>query len=418
MNKWNIYLKGGLIVILCGFASILIFNSFLFYNTEYSGSGNIFGVLERKARQKTNRKNQEPFKNKNNKSSNRDLSGVDLSAVDLSDKAGILLNSDFDAFTKWPKNLPKSFIPSKILEMGKNPGFGIRALHKKNINGKGVSIAVIDQRILTGHSEYKERLKLYEEIHYLRLHDLLERGGHGEAMISIAAGNVSGVAPKSDIYYIATDPGTMSVFASSWYAYDFKWLAKAVNRILSVNKILPPSEKIKIMVFSFAWPEGSVKGYDELLKALSEAAKEGIFIASPLSSKLYGYRIAALDRASLREPNFFESYAPSIWFDFSSENGSGNADMKTVYVPSNSRTVASAKGEDNYHFSKRGKYSFAVSYMAGVYALACQADNDMTPKKFLKAVFETAEILSVQEAEKKYKIKIINPGKIIKKFKK
>ena len=50
--------------------------------------------------------------------------------------------------------------------------------------------------------------------------------------------------------------------------------------------------------------------------------------------------------------------------------------------------------------------------------MACQVDNDMTPKKFLKAVFETAEILPVQEAEKKYKIKIINPGKIIKKFKK
>ena len=199
MKKFKVYLKAGLIVSICGFAAIFIFNSFLFYNTEYSGSGNVFGVLERKASQKSKHKNKEPFKNKNNKSINRDLSGSDLSALDLGDKAVILLNSDFDAFTKWPNELPKSFVPSKIFEMGKNPGLAIKELHKKNINGKGVSIAIIDQRIFTDHPGYKERLKLYEEIHYSKLHNLLERGGHGEAMVSIAAGNVSGVAPGSDI---------------------------------------------------------------------------------------------------------------------------------------------------------------------------------------------------------------------------
>ncbi|MCG2725958.1 MAG: S8 family peptidase [Elusimicrobia bacterium] len=417
MNKWKVYFKGGLIIILCGFASILIFNSPLFYNTEYSGSGNIFGVLERKATQKKH-KNQEPFKNRNNKSSNRDLAGIDLSAIDLSDNAAILLNSDFDTFTKWPKILPKSFVPSKIFEMGKNPGFGIRALHKKDINGKGVSIAIIDQRIFTGHSDYKERLKLYEEIHYSRLHNLLDRGGHGEAMVSIAAGNVSGVAPGSGIYYIATDPGTMNVFASSWYAYDFKWLAKSINRILDINKILPPDKKIKVIVFAFAWPDGAVKGYDELLKVLNKAEKEKIFIASPLSLKLYGYRIAALDRNSLKEPDSFASYSPSIWFDFSPNNVSGKADIKTIYAPSNSRTAASFSGENNYHFLKSGKYSFAISYVAGVYALSCQADNGMTPKKFLNIAFETAGILPVQETGKKYEIKIINPKKIIEKVKK
>ena len=248
-KDFKIYLKGGLIVVFCGFASMFIFNSFLFYNTEYSGSGNVFGVLERSAGQKSKHINQEPFKNKKNKSISRDLSGIDLSAIDLKNKAAILLNSDFDTSTKWPKDFSKSFIPSKVFEMGKNPGFGIRELHKKNINGKGVSIAIIDQRIFTGHSDYRERLKLYEEIHYSKLHNLLNRGGHGEAMVSVAAGNVSGVAPKSDIYYIATDPGTMSVFASSWYVYDFNWLAKAIRRILSINKILPQDEKIKVIVF-------------------------------------------------------------------------------------------------------------------------------------------------------------------------
>jgi Subtilase family len=415
LKHWKIYLKGGLIVVFCGFAAIFIFNSFLFYNTEYSGSGNIYGVLERGLGQKSKYKNQEPFKDKKNKSRSRDLSGIDLSAVDLKDSEAILLNSDFDNFTKWPKELPKSFVPSKIFEMGKNPGLGIKNFHKKNINGKGVSIAIIDQRIFTEHSGYRERLKLYEEIHYSKLHNLLGRGGHGEAMVSVVAGNVSGVAPKSDIYYIATDPGTMSVFSSSWYVYDFNWLAKAVRRILSINKLLPSNEKIKIIVFSFAWPDGSVKGYEELLKVLDEAAKEGIFISSPLSLKLYGYRIAALDRVSLKNPNSFGSYAPSIWFDYFS---SGSKDIKTIYAPSNSRAVASFTGKDDYHFFSRGRYSFALSYVAGVYALACQEDSSLTPKKFLKAAFETAEILAIQRKDKKYKIRVINPKKIIRTNKK
>ncbi|MBU2531021.1 MAG: S8/S53 family peptidase [Elusimicrobia bacterium] len=411
MKKLKIYFIGSLIVLICGGASVFIFNSVLFYHTEYSGSGNIFGVLERKSCQNSAGKNQNPFKNKNDKSVSRDLSGIDLSVVDLSDKIAILLNSDFDAFTKWPKDLPKSFVPSKIFEIGKNPGLGIKELHKANIYGKGVSIAIIDQRIVTGHSAYKERLKFYEEIHYSRLHNLLERGGHGEAMISIAAGNISGVAPKSNIYYIATDPGTMSVFSSSWYVYDFKWVAKAVRRVLSINKMLPADEKIRVIVFSFAWPDGSVKGYDELLKALDEAEKEGIFISSPLSLKLYGYRIASLDRGSLKDPDFLASYSPSIWFDYFS---SSKTDIKTIYAPSDSRTVASFTGEDDYHFLKQGRYSFALSYVAGVYALAYQEDNKMTPERFLKTAFDTAELLSVQKKDKKYKIRAINPKKIIK----
>ncbi|MEA3306378.1 MAG: S8/S53 family peptidase [Elusimicrobiota bacterium] len=415
MKDWKVYFKVGLIMVFCGFAAILIFNSFLFYNTEYSSSGNSFGVLERKASHKTTRKNLNPFENKNDKSTNRDLSGIDLSAVDLSDKAAILLNSDFDTSTVWPKKLPKSFNPSKTFEMGKNPGFGIRTLHKKNINGKGVSIAVIDQRIFTGHSDYKERLKLYEEIHYSSLHNLLERGGHGEAMVSISAGKVSGVAPKSDIYYIATDPGTMSIFSSSWYVYDFKWLAKSVRRVLAINKILPEAKKIKVLVFSFAWPDGSVKGYDDLLEVLSEAAKEGIFISSPLSLKLYGYRIAALDRESMRDPELFASYKPSIWFE---SFLSGAEAIKTIYAPSNSRTVASSNNKDNYQFFMQGRYSFALSYVAGVYALAYQADKSMIPGKFLKAAFDTSENLTIQKKDKKYKIKVISPKKIINKLSK
>lgn len=52
-----------------------------------------------------------------------------------------------------------------LMESGKNPGLGIRKLHKEGITGKGIGIAIIDQALLIDHVEYKEQLKMYEEIH-------------------------------------------------------------------------------------------------------------------------------------------------------------------------------------------------------------------------------------------------------------
>ena len=51
------------------------------------------------------------------------------------------------------------------MEIGKNPGLNIRKLHKEGLTGKGIGIAIIDQNLLVDHSEYKDQLRMYEEIH-------------------------------------------------------------------------------------------------------------------------------------------------------------------------------------------------------------------------------------------------------------
>ena len=72
-----------------------------------------------------------------------DLRAYDLSFLDLSGSFNDLQFADFDDETILPPNdkMPPEFDWQEILEIGKNPGLGIRELHDKGITGEGVGIA-------------------------------------------------------------------------------------------------------------------------------------------------------------------------------------------------------------------------------------------------------------------------------------
>lgn len=99
-----------------------------------------------------------------------DLRAYDLSSLDLSQSLDSLWHADFDTLTKWPAagKMPKGYVWKRIMDLGKNPGLGVRQLHKMGITGRGVGIAIIDQPLLVTHQEYGDRLQLYEEISTLR----------------------------------------------------------------------------------------------------------------------------------------------------------------------------------------------------------------------------------------------------------
>ena len=95
--------------------------------------------------------------------SSGDLRGADLRGLDLTGMEEALFSADFDTCTRWPEDLPGGFDPAALLEEGKNPGLGLRALHQRGITGKGVGIAIIDQTLLTEHQEYADRLTALNE---------------------------------------------------------------------------------------------------------------------------------------------------------------------------------------------------------------------------------------------------------------
>jgi hypothetical protein len=342
-----------------------------------------------------------------------DLRSRDLTKIDMAASLADLLYADFDSKTRWPTSdrLPADFDWQNIMELGKDPGLGIRQLHEQGITGKGVGLAIIDQTLLVDHSEYKERIRVYEEASDIT-------GGwrevqmHGPAVASIAAGKSVGVAPGAELYYIATgDCGG----ATNIEDFDFSCRAEAIRRIVEINKTLPEDRKIRVLSMSFGWGPDS-KGYEEITKAVNEAKADGIFVISSSLSQTDGLSFHGLGRGPLADPNEFTSYEPGLWWQQQFYDQGPLRDV--LLVPMDSRTTASPTGIEDYVFYREGGWSWSIPYLAGMYALAAQVNPDITPEKFWNAALKTGKTISIQHDGKEYPFGIIlNPQALIEEIK-
>lgn len=351
-----------------------------------------------------------------NKDSNQifqvDLRSTDVSKLDLSDRKDDLMHADFDSKTKWPNSLPKEFNTETIMNYGKDPGLNINKLHEKGITGKGVGIAIIDQALLTDHEEYKDRLKLYEEIHARG-----EASMHGSAVSSIAVGKNVGVAPEADLYYIAVDPSTLN--SNNEMSMDFTYIAKAINRILEINKTLPNDKKIRVISTSIGWNVDQ-KGFKEVDDAVKMAQKQNILVVSSNLNQYYSVNFEGLGRDPLSNPDDINSYTPGIYWgkDFYSNYASFEEKTNnTIMVPMDSRCTASPTGTSDYAFYRNGGASWTIPYISGLYALSCQVKPDITPEMFFKEAISTGSVKDIEKDGQKYKLgTIINPEKLIEKL--
>jgi hypothetical protein len=230
-----------------------------------------------------------------------DFRWADLTQLDLSKSIDLLSMADFDSKTQWPsaRMLPKGFSLEKVMELAKDPGLGIRKLHDRGIDGRGIKIAILDQTLLTDHIEYIDRLKLYEEADDV-VGGWLQTSMHGPAVASIAVGKTVGVAPGAELYFIAE--GGCNTFNGNMADYDFACRARDVRRIVEINTSLPEGQKIRVLSMSFGW-EPSQKGYQEMEDAVKAAKAAGIFVVSSIISKTYGFRFQGLGRYFLDDPN-------------------------------------------------------------------------------------------------------------------
>lgn len=324
-----------------------------------------------------------------------DLRGTDLRGVDLSQCASNLLHADFDSGTQWPAAIPSGFDRDNIMLMGKDPGLGIRKLHKKGIEGRGISIGIIDQALLVDHIEYADRLKLYEEIHCPASVAQM----HGPAVASIAVGKTVGVAPKADLYYIAETHG---VFRNGGFDWDFTWLAKAIDRLLEVNSTLPADKRIRVISISVGWsPEQ--KGFKETMAAVDRATKANVFVISTAIEATHKLAFHGLGRDGMADPNEFNSFAPGSWWATMFWSGQMRFQPgDRLLVPMDSRTTASPTGPNDYVFYSSGGWSWSVPWVAGLYALACEVKPDITPQEFWSQSLRTGRTITVHHDGKEF----------------
>jgi len=321
-----------------------------------------------------------------------DVRGADLSQLDLSDRLADLLHADFDSVTRWPEKLPAGFDPQRVMELGKDPGLNVRKLHARGITGKGVAVGVIDQTLLVDHVEYRDRLRLYEEIHSLAG---APAQMHGPAVASIAVGKTVGVASESDLYYIAETHGVFQ--PGKDFDWDFTWLAKSIHRLLDVNASLPAGRKIRVISISVGWSPNQ-KGYAEAMAAVERARKENVFVVSTAIEACYQLAFHGLGRDTMADPNDFSSFKPGSWWAAMFWGGQQRfAPGKRLLVPMDARTTASPTGIDHYVHYDSGGWSWSVPWIAGLYALACQIDPAITPERFWAEALHTGKTIRIRK---------------------
>ncbi len=316
-----------------------------------------------------------------------DLRGMDLSYLDMRHSGAALSYALFDNRTIWPPSdqMPPDFDPERILELGRNPGLGVRSLHAQGITGRGISIAIIDLPLLADHQEYADRVRLYRET------DGLDKWGasphlHGSAVSSISVGKTIGVAPEADLYYFAAA-----------YTYDpepdFSRLAAVIREVLAVNEQLPPENKIRAIAVQRGW-ETFEKGAREVNQAVREASEANVFVITSSLEQTHGFKFHGLGRPLLADPDVFESYGPGLWWakDF---YGSSTR----LLVPMDSRTIAGSWAPDQYIFFSVGGWSWCTPYIAGMYALAVQVDPDITPDQFWSLAMDTGRTIEAKRPQ-------------------
>ncbi len=323
-----------------------------------------------------------------------DLRSYDLSQLDLSHSLNDLLFADFDTQTRWPPaaKMPAKFDWQQMMELGKNPGLGIRSLHAQGITGRGVGLAIVDQPLVIDHQEYADRLRLYEEIN---IDPSTESQMHGPAVASIAVGKTVGVAPEADLYYIGAWTGDWGTGGPDDFTWNFHYYAQATKRLLEINRQLPEDHKIRVIAMQIGWqPED--KGYDEIMAAIEEAKSAGVLVISSSLSETYGLHFQGLGRSPLADPEAFESYEPGLFWAKRFYDGQPLVDR--LLVPMDSRTTAGFNGTQEYAFYRSGGWSWVTPYIAGVYALAIQVKPSITPDEFWALALKTGRTIQVKQA--------------------
>lgn len=266
-------------------------------------------------------------------------------------------------------------LQAQVMENGKNPGLGIRAIHEQGITGKGVYVAVIDQPLLPDHPEIAGKIAAYYDTGCGQDEDTGSM--HGPAVTSLLAGNDVGVAPDAKVYYAA---------APSW-AGDGEYFAKGLYWIIEENKKLPDDEKIRVVSVSAA-PSGEghygtafTKNLSAWGEAVHAAKEDGILV---------------LDCTGFVAPAFYNPSDPDNVSACTGGYPKKNFQIPSsqIGVPASYRTAAVEyfAGSPSFEYYGEGGLSWGIPYAAGVLALGWQINPSLDQDQIVQILFDTCSI--------------------------
>ena len=280
--------------------------------------------------------------------------------------------TDWTDHVIWPTKdkLPKGVNPQKILEEAKQTP-EIKKMHDKGKNGRGINIAIIDQRLNTEHPEYASNIKLYKIIPSFLKHNNIEY--HGSLVSGIAVGHTTGVAPGANLYYYSAP--SSEVLPDGTRVHSRKYVMQAVKEIIKFNQTHSDVEKIRFLSCSWGGPDDL---HVQECKELFDVCKQN------------GIKVIG----GAYEPQKVKHY------DNRYPNRTGE-----IGVPTDGKTTSFWQG--GFKYTRQGGYSSVCPYLAGVFACACQ-DNQIffTRPKWQD---ELTKILQDTAIESEHGGKTINP---------
>ena len=292
----------------------------------------------------------------------------------------------FTQNAKWWSSQDKQ-TAQEILNLGMNPGLGVRALHAEGFTGQGIRVAIIDQNLIPEHPEFTGKVIKYRDFGTGQPSDTGSM--HGPSVTSLLAGENIGTAPGAKVYFAAVP---------SWL-YDAQYYADALDWIIAENETLPENEKIRVVsvssIPSGLWSE--YKNQNAWDAAYERALKAGILVLD--CTYEHGYtNPCTLD---MHDPDNVAKCIP-LW------NGPTDSPHKRIYVPMSQRSTAIENDDPvfSYQYDGPGGISWTVPYLSGVLAMGWQINPDLTSFQLLDKVYASAYVTENNH-------KVINPKAFI-----
>ncbi len=323
------------------------------------------------------------------------LRNLDLSDLDLSDyanmfdgqldptisqaeaaKNGIVLSWTDSVIWPSEKKLPNGVNPAQILQDSKKP-FGITEAHKAGKTGRGVSIAIIDQRLNREHDEYADRIKYYDVGNGYQDKNGIDY--HGSLVAGCAVGKNTGTAPDADLYYFAAP--MIKITDDNERVITREYVNAALKKLLALNKTLPENQKIHFV--SCSWGARSDLFTAETDALFRQCEADGMMILGG------AYKPLPTVSCDARYPN---------------KNKFGR-----IGIPTDGKTSPFLLG--GYAYTRAGGSSSTFPYIAGVFASATQGNQIFFTRPNWQN--ELKDILVRTATESKNGGKIINPDAIV-----
>lgn len=298
-----------------------------------------------------------------------DVRGMNLSNQDVPDD--ILATLSFDPATQW--SAADKPLADELMDLGMNPGMGIRGLHALGITGAGVNVAIIDQPMDSNHPEIMGKVVKYQVFGTDEMTSM-----HGPAVTSLLVGEHIGTAPGARVYFAAVP---------SWLE-DARYYADALDWVIAENESLPADQKIRVVSVS-AFPSGIWSSYtaqEDWDAAYQRALQAGLVVLDVT----FENGITTVCTLDLANPDDVSACLPDYL-------GPLDSPHQRIFIPSSHRTTA-VEGDGivpdrySYRYFGRGGMSWTAPYLAGVMALGWQINPQLSGAQMLDLLYASATV--------------------------